>query len=131
MLIELLLLLGDEPRSKPLHIAPDEIDEAFSEPSLALRRSEGTRVRSDDRLPKEEVEGQRRVDDLRNRNAAGTERERLAGSELLAADREYHVGDARGLTETFFDGEKLVEGAVSRKALLDETADENRGGRLM
>src|SRR6185295_4052316 len=92
VLVELLVLEDADARAQALHVAAHEIDQALTEPALAFRLRLRGRIGADQRLPEQEVESQRGIDDLRDRNPACAERQRLSRAELPRADRK---SDAR------------------------------------
>src|SRR5262249_55750207 len=116
MLVELLRLEWTDARPQALHVPPHEIDQALPEPALAFRSRLRRGVAADDRLLEQEVEGEHRIDDLRERDAARAERERFPPRELLVADGEGDARHERRVAELVFDREELIERAVLRNA---------------
>src|SRR6185436_15949510 len=93
-------------RPQALEVAAREIDQALAQPlragGLRLRR----RIGADHGAPEQEVEGDRRVDDLRDRDAALAEGERLARAQLLAADGERDAWNQRRVAQPILDGQE-------------------------
>jgi hypothetical protein len=112
MLIQLLDFEGAHSSPQPLDVAPREVDQALAEPALARGPRLGRRIRADDGPLEQEVEGDARVDDLRDRDAARAEGECLPRAQLLVSDGERDARDERRVAQALLDGQELIQRAV-------------------
>ena len=131
VLLQLLLLHRRQPRVDAGDVLDHEVDDAASLGPRAHRRRRRHRIVGRDVAGEQRVERLHRIDDLGQRRAARTVRQRQARLRAIFADADRDAGHPRGRTQLALDRHVLIERRVLRLAALDVAAGQDRARRVV